>query len=456
MSARILVVDDEASLRDVLRIVLEGEGYQVTLASTYKEATRELSHRTFDLVICDIVLPDGNGLDLLRAQHKARPETPFAMITAHSTPAHMITSLREGAVEYLSKPFDVDDLKLIVAKQITRKAEKPTWPSFHQFVGESPVMWPILERIPQIARADSAVLITGESGTGKELLARAIHTESARASRPFVPVNCAALPESLLESELFGHVKGSFTGAVRDKRGLFQEAEGGVLFLDEIGEMNPPTQAKLLRALQDKRIRPVGDTREVPVDVRLITATNQDLLRLVKEGRFREDLYYRVHVLHVHLPPLRERQEDIPVLARVFVERACARLGVPVKEISSDVMLMLQNYPWRGNVRELENVMEQAVAMEASSLLSIGSLPPSVVGGLAGRESTEAWLVLPEEGLDLDAHLAAIRRELMQKALARFGGVSKRGAQKKAARLLRMSYRTFRDQAARFKLLSEE
>jgi two-component system response regulator PilR (NtrC family) len=450
VSGRVLVVDDEASLRELLRIVLEGEGYQVSLAASYKEATRELSQRTFDLVICDIVLPDGNGLDLLRAHHQARPDTPFAMITAHSTPAHMITSLREGAVEYLSKPFDVDDLKLIVAKQILRKAEKPTWPSFHKLVGEAPVMWPILERIPQIARADSTVLITGESGTGKELLARAIHAESPRSSGPFVPVNCAALPESLLESELFGHVKGSFTGAVRDKRGLFQEAEGGVLFLDEIGEMSAATQAKLLRTLQDKRIRPVGDTHELPTDARVITATNQDLLRLVKEGRFREDLYYRVHVLHVHLPPLRERQEDIPVLARVFVERACTRLGVPVKEIGSEVMLMLQSCPWPGNVRELENAMEQAVAMEASSLLTIGSLPASVLGGLVGPEKREGWLVLPEDGLDIEAHLDAVRRELMRQALSRCGGV-----QKEAARLLHMSYRTFRYRAGKFNLIPE-
>ena len=451
MSGHILVVDDEASLRELLRIVLEGEGYQVSLAASYKDATRELSQRTFDLVICDILLPDGNGLDLLRTHHQALPDTPFAMITAHSTPAHMITSLREGAVEYVAKPFDVDDLKLIVAKQISRRAEKPTWPSFHQFVGESPVMWPILERIPQIARADSAVLITGESGTGKELLARAIHAESPRSSGPFVPVNCAALPESLLESELFGHVKGSFTGAVRDKRGLFQEAEGGVIFLDEIGEMSPATQAKLLRTLQDKRIRAVGDTRELPVDVRLITATNQDLLRLVKEGRFREDLYYRVHVLHVQLPPLRERQEDIPVLARVFVERACTRLGVPVKDIGREVLLMLQSCPWPGNVRELENVIEQAVAMEASSLLTIGSLPASVLGGMVAAGSREGWLVLPEEGLDLEAHLDAVRRELMRQALGRTGGV-----QIEAARLLRMRPRSFRYHAGKLKLTQEE
>jgi two-component system response regulator PilR (NtrC family) len=451
VSARILVVDDEASLRELLRIVLEAEGYRVALAATYKEATRELSQRSYDLVICDIVLPDGNGLDLLRVHHKTRPETPFAMITAHSTPAHMITSLREGAVEYLSKPFDVDNLKLIVAKHVARRAERPTWPSFHQFVGESPIMWPILERVPQIARADSTVLITGESGTGKELLARAIHAESPRAAGPFVPVNCAALPEALLESELFGHIRGSFTGAVRDKRGLFQEAEGGVLFLDEIGEMSPAIQAKLLRALEDKKVRPVGDTREFHTDVRLIAATNQDLLRLVKDGRFREDLYYRVHVLHVQLPPLRERQEDIPVLARVFVERACQRLGVPVKEVGRDVLLVLQNCPWRGNVRELENTMEQAVAMESSSLLTIGSLPTSVVGGVVASQPDVRGMALPEDGLDLEAHLKAIRRELMRQALTRCGGV-----QKEAAQFLRVSYRNFRYYAAKLNLISED
>jgi len=451
VSGRILVVDDEPSLRELLRIVLEGEGYQVAEAPTYREAVRQLSGQSFDIVICDIILPDGNGLDLLRTHHASRPETLFVMMTAHSTPAHMLTSLREGAVEYLSKPFDVDQLKLIVAKQMPRRSGKPPWPSFHQIVGESPAMWPILERIPQVARSEATVLVTGESGTGKELLARAIHAASARAAQLFVPVNCGALPEGLLESELFGHVRGAFTGAVRDNRGLFQEAQGGVLFLDEIGELSSNTQVKLLRALQEKKIRPVGGSQESTVDVRVIVATNQDLQRMVKEGRFREDLYYRINVLHLHVPPLRERREDIPVLARLFVERACTRLEVPLKELHRDVIAVLQNCSWPGNVRELENVIEQAAAIEQSPLISISSLPSSLLGGEASAGAASFELTLPEDGLDIEAHLDAIRRELMRQALARCGGV-----QKDAARLLRMTYRGFRYHASKFNLTTED
>ncbi len=451
MSRRILVVDDEPNILEVLRIVLEGEGYDVCEAATYKAAAQALASEDFELVICDIKLPDGNGLDLLRAHHDRNPDTRFTVITAHSTPANLLASLRGGAVEYLSKPFDVEELRLVVAKQLQQGGAPGEAMALHGLVGGSRAMRPVVDRLPQVARSEATVLITGESGTGKELLARAIHAASPRAAQPFVPINCGALPEGLLESELFGHVRGAFTGAVSDKRGLFDEADRGTIFLDEIGELTPALQVKLLRALQDKKVRPVGGNREIPVDVRVIAATNSDLRRLIEDGRFREDLYFRINVLHLHLPPLRARREDIPVLALTFVERACKRLGLPAKELHRDVIALLEAYSWPGNVRELENVIERAVALEGSSLITVGSLPGALLSAASNAASRDAGMALPAEGLDIEAHLDAIRRDLMRQALVRCSGV-----QKDAARLLRMTYRAFRYHAGKYNLAAED
>lgn len=444
---RILVVDDEAPMRELLRIILEAEGYSVMEAASLSEARAKLQRGRFDLVVCDIYLPDGNGLELIRSARQNNQETPFVVITAHTTPAQAITALREGAVDYLSKPFDVEVLKAVVGKHVAAGAAQPL--AFFDFIGQAPSLWPILQRLPQVARSDATVLITGESGTGKELLARAIHAASPRAASPFVPVNCGALPEPLLESELFGHARGAFTGAVREKRGLFLEAHGGTLFLDEVGELPLTMQVKLLRALQERRIRPVGDNREIEVDVRIIAATNRDLERQLKEGQFREDLFYRLNVIHLHVPPLRERREDIPELARHFVNRACTRLKVPIKQIHRDVMSVLENYRWPGNVRELENIIERAVALEPSSVITLSALPASLLGQGEITPSTGP-VRLPEGGLDVEAHLHELRREYMRQALARTGGV-----QKEAAKLLRMSYRAFRYHVAKYKLVEE-
>ncbi len=451
MSGRLLVVDDERNIREVLRIVLEGEGYEVSEASTYADAMRELERGSFDLVLCDIFLPDGNGLDLVRSYHPTHPDTHFVVITAHSTPAHALTALRDGAVEYVSKPFDVEELKTIVEKQLKRPAEGTLIAGSFDFIGRSRAMWPLLEQIPQVARSEATVLITGESGTGKELLARAIHAASPRSGQLFVPINCGALPEGLFESELFGHVRGSFTGAVSDKQGMMREAHGGTLFLDEVGELTSNIQVKLLRALQEKKIRPVGGNREFDVDARVMAATNKDLKKQVEEGKFREDLYFRINVIHLHVPALRDRAEDVPELVRHFVEKACIRLGVQPKQIHRDAMAVLENYSWPGNVRELENVIERTVATESSHLITVSSLPLTTLGSELEAGVLPGVGVLPENGLDIEGHLDVIRRDLMRQALKRCGGV-----QKEAALLLRMTYRAFRYHAEKYNLTSED
>jgi len=448
VAKRILVLDDEAPVREVLRIVLEAEGYAVSEAASLEEGRNRFFREGADLVVCDLLLPDGNGLELVREARDAGKDTPFLVITAHTTPAQAITALREGACDYLSKPFDVEVLKAVVAKHLA--AQAPPAAGFFDFIGQAPALWPLLQRLPQVARSDATVLITGESGTGKELLARAIHAASPRAAGPFVAVNCGALPEALLETELFGHARGAFTGAVREKRGLFLEAHGGTLFLDEVAELPPAMQVKLLRAIQERKVRPVGDTREVEVDVRIMAATNRDLDKLLETGQFREDLYYRLNVIHLQVPPLRHRREDIPELARHFVHRACSRLRVPPKLIHRDVMAILESYHWPGNVRELENLMERAVALEPSGVITASALPPALLGQAPASAEPPA-VRLPEAGFDLEAYLPNLRKEYMRQALARTGGV-----QKEAARLLRMSYRAFRYHVAKYHLAEEE
>jgi DNA-binding NtrC family response regulator len=308
----ILVVDDERSLREFLTILLEQEGYEVSTADTVATGIETVVGGKFDLVMCDLKLPDGSGLEVLGEARKQQIESPFIIITAHTTPQHALESLRAGAAEYLSKPFIVDDLKLILEKLLGRGATEVETQEVPNFIGSSAAIRRILDMVPRLAATPSTVFITGESGTGKELLAQAIHSFSAAANGPFLSVNCGALPEGLLESELFGHMRGSFTGAVRDHKGLFVEAEGGTLLLDEVGELTPLMQVKLLRVLQERRVRPVGSSQEIEVKVRVLAATNRDLEQAVKDGGFREDLYYRLNVLHVHLPPLRQRIEDLP------------------------------------------------------------------------------------------------------------------------------------------------
>jgi two-component system, NtrC family, response regulator PilR len=447
--ARVLVVDDEPSIRELLSILLEQEGYDVETADSVAQGIERMTASRFELVICDLKLPDGSGLEVLREGRRLEVADRFIIITAHTTPQHALEALRAGAAEYLSKPFDVEDLKAIVAKQLQAGSETSEEQAVPEFIGSSATINKILAMVPRLAGSPSTVLITGESGTGKELLARALHTRSPRVNGPFLTINCGALPEGLLESELFGHVRGAFTGAVRDHPGLFAQAQGGTVFLDEVGELTSSIQVKLLRVLQEHRVRHVGGTTEIAVDVRVIAATNRDLEADVASGRFREDLFYRLNVLHIHLPPLRQRKEDIPELARFFTKRICDRLGVPPKRLTADALRVLQAHPWPGNVRELENIMERTLALEPSALVTSGSLPESL--STSRHDEVLEQGTLPEEGIDLEEHLNGVRRMLMRQALART-----EGQQKRAAQLLRMSYRAFRYHAAKLGITSEE
>jgi len=446
----ILVVDDEKSIREFLTILLQQEDYQVVTAASVGEGKELLAKDRPALVMCDLKLPDGSGLEVLQHARSQNLSTPFIIITAHTTPQHALEAMRAGAAEYLSKPFNVDDLKTILAKLLSAPSADPRPFEVPEFIGSSAPIQRILDMVPQIASTPSTVLITGESGTGKELLARAIHAASANADGPFLSVNCGALPEGLLESELFGHVRGAFTGAVRDHAGLFVGANGGSLLLDEIGELTPPMQAKLLRVLQERRVRPVGGTRELEFNVRVMAATNRDLRADVDDGTFREDLFYRLNVLHLHLPPLSQRTDDLPKLARHFVDRTCTRFDIPQKRLTPDAVRVLQAYTWPGNVRELENIIERTVAFETSELITSGSLPEHLRGS-HDNDANFDQMTLPEEGLDLEEHLSMVRLNLMRQALEKSGG-----QQKRAAELLRLSYRAFRYHAEKLGLAHDD
>ena len=447
MSApRLLIADDEESLLDFLSLLFQQEGYEVETALSAEAARKALAARSYDLVLCDILMPDGNGLDILKEIKAGNPNAAVIMMTAYTSTKSAIEAMRLGAYDYISKPFDVEELKIVAQKALEKaelvdenvylRRELEQKYTFNNIIGKSPRMQAIFSLIERVARTSSTVLIHGESGTGKELIARAIHFASPRASRRFLSINCGALPENLLESELFGHERGAFTGAVREKKGLFQEADRGTLFLDEIGEMTPSMQVKLLRALQEKTVRKVGGNAEEPVDVRIIAATNQELEERIAQGEFREDLFYRINVIPIHLPPLRQRREDIPLLVDFFLGKYSRQMEISARQISVDAMKMLEGYDWPGNVRELENLVERALALSHSETVTTRDLPIHL---LTNRRSNSDLITLPEEGLDLEAYLEDIRAQLMAQALDRTGGV-----QTQAAELLGMSFRSFR------------
>jgi DNA-binding NtrC family response regulator len=388
---RILVVDDEESMGKFMQIMLQKEGYEVTPALSGSEALKIIKQKEYDLVIADLMMPEMNGLKLLSEvkQHDSRID--FIVMTAFASVDTAIEAMKKGALDYVTKPFKVDEIKLAVSRSFERQklqAENAELKrrikqefSLDAFVGNSLEIVKIKQMVEKIAQTESTVLLLGESGTGKELIARAIHSCSPRADRPFVSINCAALPETLLESELFGHAKGSFTGAIKDKEGLFKVADGGTFFLDEIGETSPAIQVKLLRVLEQKEVTPVGETKPIPVDVRLVAATNQDLEQKVKANQFRPDLFYRLNVLPVCIPPLRQRKEDVPLLCAHFIRENCRKINVKEKTLTPEVLQLLVNYAWPGNVRELENTLERAIILSPNSKISPPDLPVQIREG---------------------------------------------------------------------------
>jgi len=440
---KILVVEDEKSMRDLLALLLRKEGYAVETVESGMLAQETLNRPgLFDLVVSDISMPGMTGLEVLRHCRRTSPETAVILMTAFGSKQSAIDALNEGASYYVEKPFDLDEMKVVVQrtlehKRIAREVEtlKVRNRSLHA-------------ELKGKYRFDG-IMISGKSGTGKELIARAIHYNSGRGENSFVSINCGALPNELLESELFGHMRGSFTGATANKAGLFEVASGGTIFLDEIGETTPAMQIKLLRVLQERMIRRVGGTEEIPVDVRVITATNQDLAQMVLERTFREDLYYRINVIAIHMPELQERREDIRPLAEHFLEKHRERVGKPTLGICRETLECLEIGDWPGNVRQLENVIERAVALETEDEIVPDSLPAEIRSG--GSRPSEIDVVLPGDGLDLEAHLEELRRRHMQLAMERGGGV-----QTRAAELLGMTFRSFRYFAKKYDLNKKE
>ncbi len=442
--SRIMVVDDEKSMRELLAIMLRKEGYEVVTVEGRAQAAAVLAKQVLDMVITDVRLRDGDGIEILRHVKAASPETVVVVMTAFGTAETAVAARKLGAEAYVLKPFDVDELRIVVRDSLANRRVREENVRLKQEIGQrygldrvvgvSAAMASVFEMVRAIAPTSSTVLITGESGTGKELVARGIHGLSTRSEGPFVGLNCGALPDTLLESELFGHVKGAFTDARHSKKGLFEAAQGGTILLDEVGETSPAMQVKLLRALQDRRVRPVGGTDEIEIDVRVIATTNVPLEDLVRQKRFREDLFYRLQVIPIQTPPLRSRQEDIPALAEHFRERFAKDMGRAVRSVSPAAMTLLERYPWPGNVRELENVVERAVALEPTDSIRPERLPETI-----RRPALLEPLPAMGGGFSLDGYLRSVEERLVAEALARAGG--DRG---QAARLLGVSARSLR------------
>ncbi len=457
MKSRVLVVDDEESIREFLEIMLRKEGYEVTCAEDGQKALETIKKKSIDLVISDLQMPNMTGIELLRQVRDQYPDLLFMMITAFGTTETAVEAMKLGAYDYITKPFKIDEVRINIANALrsknlevenrTLKKELNKEYSFQNLVGNSETMHRIYELIKRVSQTPTNVLVTGESGTGKEMVAKAIHFNGPLKDRPFVTVNCGAIPESLMESEMFGHKKGSFTGAVADKVGLFEVADGGTLFLDEVGELPLSIQVKLLRAIQERVIRRVGATEDSKIEVRIIAATNRDLEDMVKTGAFRQDLFYRLNVINIKTPSLRERPEDIPALAVHFLKKYNDRLTKTVGGISAEAMELLKKYDYPGNVRELENIIERTVALEGGATILPESLPPFVNTPTGRKLASTHEIQITDEGLDLDKIMGQIEKELLIKAIHAAGGVKK-----KAAKLLSITFRSMRYRVEKYSL----
>ncbi|WP_022853398.1 sigma-54-dependent transcriptional regulator [Thermodesulfatator atlanticus] len=447
--ATILIVDDDKSLQEFLEIFLTKEGFQVAVAGDGEEALSFLDKKQVDLILADIRMPRMDGISFLKALREKGLYLPVIMITAYASLDTAVAAKQEGAFDYVAKPFKLDELRKLILKALEKDSARHSREDVSRFmgiIGKSPAMQRIFDLLPRVAKAPSNVLIMGESGTGKELVARAIHELSPRREKSFVVVNCGGIPPNLLESELFGYKAGAFTGATKDKEGLFLKAHQGTIFLDEIGELPLEMQVKLLRVVQEKSIMPLGATKEIKIDVRIISATNRDLEKEVLAGNFREDLFYRLNVITLTLPPLRERKEDIPLLVEHFLKKYSEKMGKKIEGISDFALKALMEYDFPGNVRELENIIERSVALESGPLI----LPESLILSRKKIEKSTkdpAEIELPPEGLDLEDLLARIESSLLKQALERT-----RGNKTEAAKLLGLNFRSFRYRLAKYGL----
>ncbi|HEX7176947.1 MAG TPA: sigma-54 dependent transcriptional regulator [Pyrinomonadaceae bacterium] len=445
--AKLLIVDDEQGMRQLLSLVFGRAGHSVRAAESGRRAVEMLRSEPADVIVSDVKMPDMSGIEMLRAVREFLPDAAVVMMTAFATVETAREAFKLGADDFIQKPFDVDELKLIVEKALERlrllqenrafKRAQRERGRLDQIIGHSPRMQAVYQMIETVAAVQSTILITGESGTGKEMVARAIHNLSPRSDKPFMPINCGAFTETLLESELFGYTRGAFTGANANRKGLFEAADKGTIFLDEVGEMSPTMQVKLLRVLQERKVRPVGAHEETSIDTRVIAATNRDLAAMVKQGGFREDLFYRISVIPIELPPLRERREDIPTLIEHFVQKFCAQTGRSLG-ITEGATELLERYSWPGNVRELEHTIERSVALERTDTIQADSLPQSVTNYSPSRAASSAF-ELPDEGLNLVAHLEHLEKSYLLEALRRTGG-----NQTRAAEVLHLSVRSLR------------
>ncbi|MCK4764089.1 MAG: sigma-54-dependent Fis family transcriptional regulator [Candidatus Aminicenantes bacterium] len=458
-NSRILVVDDDASVRDMLSIVLKRAGYDVVCAESGESALNTLKKESFELVISDIKMPGVSGIELLKKIKSIDAELPVIMITAFASANDAVEAMKLGAADYITKPFNIDELKLIIERSLYRKSiEKENIElksrltekeKFENIVGHNHKMLKIFDLIATISQTDSTVLVSGESGTGKELIARAIHNKSGRAGKEFISINCGALPENLLESELFGHIKGAFTDAYKDKIGLFEVSHKGTLFLDEIGEMSQKMQVKLLRAIQERKIRRVGGNDEIEIDVRIISATNKDLMEEMKKNEFRSDLFYRLNVISIRIPPLRERKDDIPLLVQYFLKTFNKRFNKNIEGFEKEALDAFYNYSWPGNIREVENFVERAVALEKNRYIGLNSLPTELIYNIAEQDVSAGDLdsLLIDGNFDFNRYIDDISKKVIVKALE-----LNNFNMKNAAKMLKIQYRAFRYNIEKFNL----
>lgn len=459
---KILVVDDERGLREFLTIMLQKEGHDVNSVGSGKEALEYIAQKTYDIVLTDIRMPHITGIDVLKTIKEYSPETVVIMITAYASTETAVEAMKQGAYDYITKPFKIEEIKLIVRNALEKrrlkeennllKSKIQEWTTsglIGGIVGKSQAIMRIIELIIKVADSPSTVLITGESGTGKELIARAIHNYSYRKDQPFLAINCSAIPAGLFESELFGHIKGAFTGAIAGKEGIFEVANGGTIFLDEIGDIPQSFQVKLLRVLEEKTIKRVGGNQEIKVDVRIIAATNRDLKKAMAEGNFREDLFYRLDVIPIEMPPLRERRGDIPLLIEHFVSKYSRLLGREIKGVSEEAMQRLMSHPWKGNVRELGNVIERAATLGSGLVIEVKNIDECLQRGIPYKDPLS--VDIPPEGMDLEGLLSDIEKDLLLKALDKA-----RWVKKDAAELLGLDFRSFRYRLAKYNITRDE